>query len=125
MLSPTGQYVPRSTSLSSHGSTPQTVPPIRSKTDAEEQRRGKMFKAHQLGVQSGGSSIYDNETPVSTMALDLPTLPPGPRPKPFNPGKLAEIDYDRCSEPWALSGIAAWVKEVGEHETDLKEKTIV
>jgi hypothetical protein len=84
-----------------------------------------MAKTYQPGMRSGGSPVYGTETPVSTIALDLPTLPPGPRLKPFNPGKLAEIDYNRCPEPWALSGIAAWVKEVGEHETDLKEKTIV
>lgn len=132
MLSPGGQYVPRSTSLSSHSSTPQTVPPVRSKTDAEERARAqKAANARQMGLRSGtGMDGYDlaSGTPQSTIALDLPALPAGRR-KKFSPSRLSSHDFRKCSEPWALSGIAAWIREMaggetGDGESDLRQKTI-
>ncbi|KAG0650324.1 Rho1 guanine nucleotide exchange factor 3 [Hyphodiscus hymeniophilus] len=130
MLSPGGQYVPRSTSLSSHSSTPQTVPPVRSKTDAEErQARARQQAARQLagGRSASGLDGYET-TPQSTVTLDLPALPAGRR-KKFNPHKLSTGDYRKCTEPWALSGIAAWIRDLaggdtGEGESDLRQKTI-
>jgi hypothetical protein len=124
MLTPGGQYVPRSSSLSSHSSTPQTVPPVRSKTDAEKQ------KAARLGLRSAsGLDGYAMDTPQSSMGLDLPALPAGGRRKKFSPSRLATADYNRCQEPWALSGIANWIREMaggetGEGESDLRQKTI-
>jgi hypothetical protein len=130
MLSPGGQYVPRSTSLSSHSSTPQTVPPVRSKTDAEErQARARQQAARQMGVRSAsGLDGYDMGTPQSTVTLDLPALPAGRR-KKFSPSRLSSADFRKCPEPWALSGIAAWIRELaggetGEGESDLRQKTI-
>ncbi len=127
MLSPGGQYVPRSTSLSSHSSKPQTVPPVRSKTDAEERQARQ--KAARMGVRSAsGLDGYDVGTPQSGIPLDLPALPAGRR-KKFSPSRLATSDYNKCSEPWALSGIASWIREMaggdtGEGESDLRQKTI-
>ena len=127
MLSPGGQYVPRSSSLSSHSSTPQTVPPVRSKTDAEE-RQAKQ-KAARMGMRSAsGLDGYDVGTPQSSITVDLPALPAGRRRK-FSPSRLSTGEYQRCSEPWALSSIAAWIRELaggetGEGESDLREKTI-
>lgn len=131
MLSPGGQYVPRSTSLSSHSSTPQTVPPVRSKTDAEErQARARQQAARQAaGVRSAsGLDGYDMGTPQSSVTLDLPALPAGRR-KKFSPSRLSSADYRKCTEPWALSGIAAWIRdmaggETGGGESDLRQKTI-
>ena len=130
MLSPGGQYVPRSSSLSSHSSTPQTVPPVRSKTDAEErQARARQQAARQVaGVRSASGLDGYETTPQSTVTLDLPALPAGRR-KKFNPHKLSTLEYRKCSEPWALSGIAAWIRdlaggETGEGESDLRQKTI-
>ncbi len=124
MLTPSGQYVPRSTSLSSHSSTPQAVPPVRSKTDAEKQRAARLG----LRSASGLDGYSGSDTPQSSIALDLPALPAGRR-KKFSPSRLATADYNRCPEPWALSGIAAWIREMaggetGEGESDLRQKTI-
>jgi hypothetical protein len=126
MLSPGGQYVPRSSSLSSHSSTPQTVPPTRSKTDAEERARAQ--KARQIGLRSGTGVDGFDSTPQSTVTLDLPALPAGRR-KKFSPSRLSSADFRKCQEPWALSGIAGWVREMaggetGEGESDLRQKTI-
>lgn len=133
-LSPAGQYVPRSTSLTSHSNTPQAVPPVRSKTDAEERARAqRAANARQLAVRSGTSvDGYDvtSATPQSTITLDLPALPAGRR-KKFSPSRLSSADFRRCQEPWALSGIATWIREMaggetetGEGESDLRQKTI-
>jgi hypothetical protein len=130
MLSPAGQYVPRSSSLSSHSSAPQTVPPTRSKTDAEERARAQ--KARQMGTRTGtGLDGYDlgSGTPQSTITLDLPAIPSGRR-KKFSPSRLSSADFRKCPEPWALSGIAMWIRDMaggqpGETaEPDLRQKTI-
>ncbi|CAG8981518.1 hypothetical protein HYALB_00003091 [Hymenoscyphus albidus] len=127
MLSPGGQFVPRSTSLSSHSSTPHTVPPTRSKTDAEERQARQ--KAARMGMRgANGLDGYDTGTPQSSVALDLPALPAGRR-KKFGLAKLSSQDFKRCHEPWALSDIAAWIREMaggetGEGESDLREKAI-
>ena len=131
MLSPGGLYVPRSTSLSSHSSTPQTVPPVRSKTDAEErQARARQQAARQFAGFRSASGLdgYDTGTPQSSITLDLPALPAG-RKKKFSPSRLSSADFRKCPEPWALSGIAAWIRELaggdtGEGEPDLRQKTI-
>ena len=128
MLTPGGQYVPRSSSLSSHSSTPQTVPPVRSKTDAEE-RQARQKAARLAGRPLSGLDGYDiGATPQSSMTLDLPALPAGRR-KKFSPSRLSTADYAKCREPWALSGIAGWIREMaggetGEGESDLRQKTI-
>ncbi|OJD19176.1 hypothetical protein AJ78_00878 [Emergomyces pasteurianus Ep9510] len=101
--------VPRSTSLSTHTNSPRADPIIRSKTDADRIR-----------LKQGA---YD--TPTSTpVTLDLPTIPSGRRNK-FNPTKLSTEQFQKCSEPWALSAIVAWVKELSEDETDLKKQAII
>lgn len=123
MLSPSGAPVPRSSSLSSHSNTPQTVPPIRSKTDAEE-RRAKLLKQ---GIRTGvlpSDLGYESSTPQSSVTLDLPVIPAGKR-KKYNPAKLSTSEFKKCSEPWALSSIVAWMKEITEDEADLKEHAIV
>jgi hypothetical protein len=128
MLTPGGQYVPRSSSLSSHSSTPQTVPPVRSKTDAEE-RQARQKAARLAGRPLSSLDGYDvGATPQSSMTLDLPALPAGRR-KKFSPSRLSTTDYAKCREPWALSGIADWIREMaggetGEGESDLRQKTI-
>ncbi|KAH0552821.1 hypothetical protein GP486_006978 [Trichoglossum hirsutum] len=125
LLTPPPQ-VPRSSSLSSHPSTPQTIPPVRSKTDAEE-RRLRLMK-QQVGTRS---DLPDSETgydsppvPQSAMTLDLPAIPLGKR-KRFTPAKLSTADFKKCEEPWALSSIARWVKDMSEGETDLKKGVVV
>ncbi|KAI9852717.1 MAG: hypothetical protein M1838_005912 [Thelocarpon superellum] len=117
--------VPRSTSLTSHSSTPQTMTPARSKTDAEE-RRAKLLKQPTLGIYPAmpGTEGLDLTSSESMSTLDLPALPAGKR-KKFNPAKLSTTDFRRCAEPWALSAITQWVREMGEDETDLKEKILV
>ena len=124
---PNGLAVPRSSSLSSHPSTPQAVPPVRSKTDAEE-RKARLLKQQQLGIYSAGAHSEGSlpatapQTPTPT-PLDLPAIPAGKR-RRFNPTKLCTADFRLCPEPWALSGIAAWIKDMTEDTTDLKEAAI-
>ncbi|KAJ9312479.1 hypothetical protein DTO271D3_7181 [Paecilomyces variotii] len=114
--------VPRSASLSSHSSTPRTDPPIRSKTDSDRAK----YKQQQelLRQQQAGSFGYDATLQPSAVALDLPTIPAGRR-KKFNPAKLSSEQFNRCSEPWALSSVVAWIKDLSEDETDLKEQAII
>ncbi|KAL1987216.1 hypothetical protein VTN96DRAFT_4548 [Rasamsonia emersonii] len=114
--------VPRSTSLSSHSSTPRTDPPTRSKTDADRAK----YKQQQQDFlrQQTGTLGYTASPEPSAIALDLPTIPAGRR-KKFNPAKLSSEHFRKCSEPWALSAIVAWVRELSEDETDLKEQAII
>lgn len=46
------------------------------------------------------------------------------RKRKFVPSKLTSADIKRCADPWALSGITAWIREMAEGEPDLKRKTI-
>ncbi|KAM5359753.1 hypothetical protein ACJZ2D_014234 [Fusarium nematophilum] len=123
--SSTGTYNPqpeRSISLSGHSHTPQIQAPARSRTDAADERR-KLARQNQH-VPSPGQSFPEYETPSGSMAaFDGITLPSG-RKKKFIPSKLNAVDFRRCAEPWALSGLEAWVREMGEGELDLKSKTI-
>ena len=129
LFTPLGTPVPRSTSLISHSSTPQTVPPIRSKTDAEE-RRTRLLKQHPLaGIRSASTYGSDfgsdaSALPPSGITLDLPEIPLGKR-KKYNPAKMSTSDFKKCTEPWALSSIVAWVKDMSEGESDLREHSIV
>lgn len=126
LLSPSGTPVPRSSSLISHGSALQTVPPLRSKTDAD---RLRILRQHQQ-MNARGTSVYgsdstpDSSVPQSAELLGLPEIPVGRR-KKFNPSKLSTSDFKNCKEPWALSSIVDWIKEMSEFEADLKEQAIV
>ena len=122
MISPTGANVPRSTSLLQHSNAPTAVPLPRSKTDAEQGHRVR--QAANRNTYYGGTIDSDGNTltPGSAeVAIDLPTLPTGKR---FNPAKLSAAEFKRCTEPWALSSIIAWLKTMTEGENDLKEAPI-
>ncbi len=110
--------VERSISLSNHNTSPQVQPPGRSKTDAEERGRLK-----HLGRQGLPYDNYDANTPPSINNYDVITLPTGRRRK-FQPEKLTIVDVRSCTEPWALSGIARWIREMAEGEPDLRRKTV-
>ena len=78
--------------------------------------------------QPSGLDGFGMDTPQSSVTLDLPALPAGRR-KKFQPSRLSTSDYNKCLEPWALSGIASWIREMaggdtGEGESDLRQKTI-
>ncbi|KAF4978498.1 hypothetical protein FZEAL_5144 [Fusarium zealandicum] len=109
----------RSISLAGHSHTPQIQTPARSRTDAAEERR-KLARQNQH--LPGAVSEYDTPT-GSIAAFDGITLPSG-RKKKFIPSKLNAADFRRCPEPWSLSGLEAWIREMGEGEPDLKSKTI-
>ena len=119
-----GSVVPRSSSLISHSSSPQTVPPIRSKTDAD---RAKILKQQQMSLRAGSfygtDSFGDPSLNPSAELLNLPEIPSGKRRK-FHPSKLSTADFKKCTEPWALSSILAWVKEVSDGEADLKRNAL-
>ncbi|EGC44789.1 CNH domain-containing protein [Histoplasma capsulatum var. duboisii H88] len=101
--------VPRSISLSTHTNSPRADPIIRSKTDADRIR-----------LKQGA---YDTPTPTP-VTLDLPTIPSGRRNK-FNPTKLSTEQFRKCTEPWALSAIVAWIKGLSEDEADLRKQTVI
>ncbi|KAH7218862.1 CNH domain-containing protein [Fusarium oxysporum] len=112
----------RSISLAGHSHTPQVQTPARSRTDAAEER-GKLAR-HGYQQAPSNQSFPEYETPaVSIAAFDGITLPSG-RKKNFIPSKLNASDFRRCPEPWALSGLEAWIREMGEGEMDLRTKTI-
>ena len=119
--------VERSISLSQHSNTPPVHTPARSRTDAAEERRRAMKHAHhhshsQLSHQSVPQDGYDSGTPSSLAAYDLITLPG--RKRKFIPSKLTSTEIKRCAEPWALSSVTAWIREMAEGEVDLKRKSI-
>ncbi|KAK8049870.1 Rho1 guanine nucleotide exchange factor 3 [Apiospora phragmitis] len=116
--------VERSISLSSHSTSPQVQPPARSRTDAENHnRRLNNVRQQQLAAQQGlPYEGYDTATPTS-VNYDVITLPSGRR-KKFVPEKLTVLDTQTCTEPWALTGISKWIREVAEGEPDLKRKTV-
>ncbi|MCJ1290400.1 hypothetical protein MMC34_001936 [Xylographa carneopallida] len=123
---PSGTPVQKSNSIGSHSTTPLVVPPGRSITDAEQRRR----QQHSLGSRSiSGYDVNigsDNSRLNSAKYgnIDLPSIPAGRR-KKFIPAKLSSVDFNRCSEPWALSSILLWIREMTEGEADLKEQAIV
>ena len=126
LLTPHGTPVPRSSSLINHNSTPQMIPPIRSKTDAD---RARILKQQQMGLRSasvyGSDALGDPSANTSTELVGLlPEIPSGKRRK-FNPSKLSTNDFKKCPEPWALSSIVAWIKQMSEGEADLKEHAII
>lgn len=121
---PSPTQVPRSTSLSTHPIGPRTDPPIRSKTDADRvkyKQQQDLLRQQQYG---GGLRIDTLAQEPDPMPLDLPSLPAARR-KKFNPAKLSSDHFKRCSEPWALSAILDWIREMSDGETDLKEHTVV
>ncbi|KAI0910133.1 CNH domain-containing protein [Ustulina deusta] len=118
--------VERSISLSSHSTSPHVQPPGRSKTDAAEERNARMKHMRhqqQLAAQQGlPYEGYETGTP-SSVNYDVITLPTGRRRK-FQPDKLMLVDVQSCTEPWALSEIAKWIREMADGEPDLKRKTV-
>lgn len=120
--------VERSISLSNHSISPLVQPPGRSKTDAAEERNARMRlirqqQQQQFAAQQGlPYDGYETGTP-SSANFDVITLPSGRRRK-FQPEKLTLVDVHSCTEPWALSGIAKWIREMADGEPDLKRKTV-
>lgn len=108
--------VPRSTSLASARSAPRAEQPIRSKTDAD---RARILKQQLLSGRPE-SEIYETSGAPSSVGLDLPAIPR----KKFNPAKLTKEQYKKCDEPWALGSIVAWIRDLAEDETDLKEQAL-
>ena len=119
MSATTGSIGPRATSLVSRSHTPPAITPIRAKTDAEERRQRQQQQRN-----FGNADLKtESSTPQSTssIALDLPSLPAGKR---FVPAKLTINDFRKCTEPWALSSLSAWLKLMAEGEQDLREHTV-
>ena len=115
----------RSVSLSGYSNTPQVLAPARSRTDAAEERK-KLTRLQQVPSQPGSVfPEHEPKTPSSSSltAFDGITLPSG-RKKKLVPSKLTAIDFRRCIEPWALSGIEAWIRDMAEGDLDLKEKVV-
>ncbi|KAL2812613.1 CNH domain-containing protein [Aspergillus granulosus] len=111
----------RSTSLTSQPIGPRADPPIRSKTDADRAK----YRQQQELLRQGALKLDPGIDPAAAaIALDLPAIPAGRR-KKFHPNKLSSEDFRQCTEPWALSAVLAWVRNLAEDETDLKEHAIV
>lgn len=112
-----GQWVPRSTSLISHASTPQIQQPLRSKTDAEERRS-------RLQQLRGPALSNIDSAPGSALApeIDLPTLPG----KRFVPAQLGAPAFKKCIEPWSLGSLLKWLLQVTNPEqiTEIREQEV-
>lgn len=100
--------------------TQQVHAPLRSRTDAAEERK-KATRQNQI-LNHQGTTLQEYET-TSVGAFDAITLPSG-RKRKFVPSKLNAGDFRRCTEPWALSGIESWVREMADGESDLREKMV-
>ncbi|PUU78893.1 CNH domain-domain-containing protein [Tuber borchii] len=112
-----GPQFPRSTSLSSHTSTPPTIPPIRSKTDGKAHpARGHRQSALPTGAQT--LAVNSEEVTPNDLYSTIPLI------KKFDPKKLSSRDFKKCPTPWALSAIQAWLKEMTEGEQDLKQPAV-
>ncbi|KAB8527823.1 hypothetical protein FH972_025474 [Carpinus fangiana] len=126
LLDETGMYLgsaqfPRSASFQSHSSTPTTVPVARrAKTDAEERKRQTMIRMSLYGNEGGYEGTLPSEA-AANLGLDLPSLPAGKR---FYPSKLTQRDFDRCTEPWALSSVGSWLRSMAGGETELREHAV-
>ncbi|KAJ5089219.1 hypothetical protein N7532_007903 [Penicillium argentinense] len=120
LLSPS--QVPRSSSLSTPIG-PRTDPPIRSKTDADRAKY-KQQQEFLWSLQQKELPRIDPAEAAATMALDLPTIPASRR-KKFIPTKLSSEQFKKCTEPWALSSILSWVRDLSEDETDLRKSSVV
>ena len=120
-----GTAVQKANSIGSHSTTPHVMPPGRSVTDAEQRRRQQQLTGSRAspGYDTSAGSDASILSPGKLGDIDLPAIPPGRR-KKFIPAKLSSNDYKRCTEPWALSSILAWLKEMTEGEADLKEHLI-
>ncbi|KAG5999735.1 hypothetical protein E4U21_006379 [Claviceps maximensis] len=116
-------YPERSISLGGHSYTPPVQAPARSRTDAAEDRK-KFHRQYQTMQHGPTFSDYDS-APVtaSSDVFDGITLPSG-RKKKFVPSKLTAGDFNKCKEPWALSGIELWIRTMGDAELDLRQKTV-
>lgn len=110
------QYVPRSTSLVSHSTTPQVAQPLRSKTDAEERR------LRQQQVRSSMYSTAETTPGSASMIVDLPTIGA----KRFSASKLGASEFKKCEEPWALTSLFKWLLQVTapEQTAELKEADV-
>ncbi|KAJ5534088.1 hypothetical protein N7527_000342 [Penicillium freii] len=115
--------VPRSSSLSTPIG-PRTDAPIRSKTDADRLRYRQQQQELLLQLQQKDLPHIDPAAAAAAaMTLDLPSIPAGRR-KKFHPAKLSSEQFKKCSEPWALSSLLSWIKDLSEDETDLREQAI-
>ncbi|KAL4983496.1 CNH domain-containing protein [Aspergillus falconensis] len=111
----------RSTSLTSHPIGPRADPPIRSKTDADKVK----YKQQQEMLRHGASKLdLPLDAGPAAIPLDLPIIPAGRR-KKFHPSKLSSEDFRRCAEPWALSAVLSWIRDLTEEENDLKTHAVV
>lgn len=120
LLSPS--QVPRSSSLSTPIGS-RIDPPTRSKTEADRHRSQQQqeFLRH---LQQKDLPDVDPAEVAASMALDLPTIPTARR-KRFNPAKLSSDQFKKCSEPWALSSIMSWVRDLSQDEADLREQAVI
>ncbi|KAJ5104795.1 hypothetical protein NUU61_002142 [Penicillium alfredii] len=121
LLSPS--QVPRSSSLSTPIG-PRTDPPIRSKTDADRAKYKQQQETLWQLQNKDLPQIDPSQAAAAAVALDLPTIPAGRR-KKFHPAKLSSEQFKKCSEPWALSSILSWIRDLSEEETDLREQAVV
>lgn len=115
-----GLHPERSLSASGQSSTPHVYTPARSRTDATEERK-KANRMYQVGAQPTDAALSD--TGASVGDFGSITLPSG-RKRRFVPSKLSSGDFRRCTEPWALSGIEIWIRDMADGEPDLREKTV-
>ncbi|KAL4806087.1 CNH domain-containing protein [Aspergillus unguis] len=121
VAAPSPTQFSRSTSLTSHPIGPRADPPIRSKTDADKAKYKQQQEMLRQGLLKLDPSL---DTTAAAIPLDLPIIPAGRR-KKFHPSKLSSEDFRRCAEPWALSAILIWIRDMTVDETDLRTHAVV
>lgn len=110
----------RSVSVSGYSNTPQIIAPARARTDADQEKR--KVSRHQATPSQSGTIYSDYDSTVAGVGYDNITLPT--RKRKFVPGKLTKADFVRCTEPWALSAVEAWLREMTQGEPYLREKIL-
>lgn len=116
-----GTWVPRSTSLVHHRPQVSIDQPIRSKTDAEERSRKQLYR-NSFDQRNSMYSAFDTTPTTPGIGIDLPSLPS----KRFVASKLGAADFKKCEEPWALSSLNKWLRQIADPDqiTELRESLV-
>jgi hypothetical protein len=105
----------RHSSLVNPYASPPTITPNRAITDADE----RWLKNKRPTSVFAGDSGEDSSA-TAGVTLDLPRVVKG-----FNPSKLTAYDFNKCTEPWALSSLTEWLKKLVKDEQYLRKPALI
>lgn len=116
-----GVWVPRSASLIQPRATPSFEKVARSKTDADDRTKRLSYRAP--SDEKPSFYLTSDIPPAAAPApIDLPSLGL----KRFSASRLGAVEFRKCEEPWALSSIYSWFRQVAppDEVSELKEAMI-